>query len=89
MRNSVHVTILQTFQVFDLPVNKVSYCKGIACHLWSTMKNLPHVWFDHHAKFGSHTVCMHVGGPKNLEAGPYPLGRGLAPLETCHCPHMC
>jgi len=86
MRNSVHVTILQTFQVFDLPVNKVSYCKEIACHLWSTMKNLPHVWFDHHAKFGSRTVCMHVGGPKNLEAGPYPLGRGLSSLRNMPLP---
>jgi len=33
----------------------------------------------------SHTMCMHVGGPRNFgDAGPRPLGWGVADsLETC------
>ena len=64
---------------------RLATAKGLRVICGRPCKNLPHVWFDH-AKFGSHTVCMHVGGPKNLEAGPYPLGRGLSSLRNMPLP---
>ena len=74
--------------------NKVSYCKQLHISIRGHVcKNLPHIEFDHHAKFGCcFLYCVHAckRSQKFRDAGAPPLGTGmwLTPRNTL-LPDVC